>query len=101
MIGSMVRDFCSRRRVFPLRPQPHPLPDPGYVTLPGEPTAVHASEVFKCYVVLSWTPPSPRGRAPLWYVIEKVRSVGPRRLGAAGLRSHVLMRSEKGGAKKT
>lgn len=43
----------------------------GYVTIPGEPTDVHASEVFKSYIVLSWTPPSPRGRAPLWYVIEK------------------------------
>ncbi|XP_062282336.1 M-protein, striated muscle [Scomber scombrus] len=44
----------------------------GYVTLPGEPTDVHASEIFKSYVVLSWKPPSPRGRAPLWYVVEKV-----------------------------
>ncbi|CAI5681358.1 unnamed protein product [Oreochromis niloticus] len=43
----------------------------GYVTIPGEPTDVHASEIFKSYVVLSWKPPSPRGRAPLWYVIEK------------------------------
>ncbi|KAI3353519.1 hypothetical protein L3Q82_020041, partial [Scortum barcoo] len=44
----------------------------GYVTIPGEPTDVHASEIFKSYVVLSWKPPSPRGRAPLWYVIEKM-----------------------------
>ncbi|KAM6972736.1 myomesin-2 isoform 2-T2 [Aplochiton taeniatus] len=43
----------------------------GYVTLPGEPTDVHASEIFKSYIVLSWKPPSPRGRAPLWYIIEK------------------------------
>ncbi|XP_027874355.1 myomesin-2 isoform X2 [Xiphophorus couchianus] len=43
----------------------------GYVTIPGEPTDVHASEIFKLYVVLSWKPPSPRGRAPLWYIIEK------------------------------
>ncbi|KAM4584028.1 M-protein, striated muscle isoform 3-T4 [Odontesthes bonariensis] len=43
----------------------------GYVTIPGEPTDVHASEVFRSYVVLSWKPPSPRGRAPLWYIIEK------------------------------
>uniref|UniRef100_A0A3Q3WZA1 Uncharacterized protein n=1 Tax=Mola mola TaxID=94237 RepID=A0A3Q3WZA1_MOLML len=42
-----------------------------YVTIPGEPTDVHASEIFKSYVVLSWKPPSPRGRAPLWYIIEK------------------------------
>ncbi|XP_063740292.1 M-protein, striated muscle isoform X3 [Eleginops maclovinus] len=43
----------------------------GYVTIPGEPTGVHASEIFKSYIVLSWKPPCPRGRAPLWYVIEK------------------------------
>uniref|UniRef100_A0A8C4NUZ6 Myomesin 2a n=1 Tax=Dicentrarchus labrax TaxID=13489 RepID=A0A8C4NUZ6_DICLA len=46
-------------------------PNLGYVTIPGEPTDVHASEIFKSYVVLSWKPPSPRGRAPLCYVIEK------------------------------
>uniref|UniRef100_A0A8C5ASE6 Myomesin 2a n=1 Tax=Gadus morhua TaxID=8049 RepID=A0A8C5ASE6_GADMO len=44
----------------------------GYVTIPGEPTSVHASEVYQAYVVLSWTPPTPRGRARLWYIIEKV-----------------------------
>ncbi|XP_028318396.1 myomesin-2 isoform X2 [Gouania willdenowi] len=43
----------------------------GYVTIPGEPTDVHASEIYHSYVVLSWKPPSPRGRAPLWYIIEK------------------------------
>ncbi|XP_026158763.1 myomesin-2 isoform X2 [Mastacembelus armatus] len=43
----------------------------GHVTIPGEPTDVHVSEIFKSYVVLSWTPPSRRGRAPLWYIIEK------------------------------
>ncbi|XP_031732957.1 M-protein, striated muscle isoform X3 [Anarrhichthys ocellatus] len=43
----------------------------GYVTIPGEPTDVHASEILKSYVVLSWKPPSPRGRTPLCYVIEK------------------------------
>uniref|UniRef100_A0A3B5LT34 Myomesin 2a n=1 Tax=Xiphophorus couchianus TaxID=32473 RepID=A0A3B5LT34_9TELE len=48
----------------------------GYVTIPGEPTDVHASEIFKLYVVLSWKPPSPRGRAPLWYIIEKVPGTG-------------------------
>ncbi|KAI4796528.1 hypothetical protein KUCAC02_026915, partial [Chaenocephalus aceratus] len=42
-----------------------------YVTIPGQPTEVHASEVFKSYIVLSWTPPRPRGRVPLSYVIEK------------------------------
>uniref|UniRef100_A0A3Q2NSW7 Myomesin 2a n=1 Tax=Fundulus heteroclitus TaxID=8078 RepID=A0A3Q2NSW7_FUNHE len=45
--------------------------DEGYVTIPGEPTDVHASEIVKAYVVLSWKPPSPRGRAPLWYIVEK------------------------------
>uniref|UniRef100_A0A7N6ATU9 Myomesin 2a n=1 Tax=Anabas testudineus TaxID=64144 RepID=A0A7N6ATU9_ANATE len=48
----------------------------GYVTIPGEPTEVHASEIFKSYVVLSWKPPCPRGRAPLWYIIEKVSGTG-------------------------
>ncbi|KAG5279038.1 hypothetical protein AALO_G00105430 [Alosa alosa] len=43
----------------------------GYVTLPGPPSDVHASEINKTYVVLSWMPPSPSGRAPLWYLIEK------------------------------
>ncbi|KAM9792200.1 myomesin-2 [Neosynchiropus ocellatus] len=43
----------------------------GHVTVPGEPSGVHASEASRSYVVLSWTPPSPRGRAPLWYAIEK------------------------------
>uniref|UniRef100_A0A8C8J9N7 Myomesin 2a n=1 Tax=Oncorhynchus tshawytscha TaxID=74940 RepID=A0A8C8J9N7_ONCTS len=46
-------------------------PNMGYVTLPGEPTDMHASEIFKSYIVLSWKPPSPGGRAPLWYIIEK------------------------------
>uniref|UniRef100_A0A8C5N3L6 Myomesin-2-like n=1 Tax=Gouania willdenowi TaxID=441366 RepID=A0A8C5N3L6_GOUWI len=48
----------------------------GYVTIPGEPTDVHASEIYHSYVVLSWKPPSPRGRAPLWYIIEKVPGTG-------------------------
>uniref|UniRef100_A0A671PJV7 Myomesin-2-like n=1 Tax=Sinocyclocheilus anshuiensis TaxID=1608454 RepID=A0A671PJV7_9TELE len=43
-----------------------------YVTIPGPPTNVHATEINKTYIVLSWTPPSPRGRAPVWYLIEKV-----------------------------
>ena len=44
----------------------------GYVTLPGPPTEVHASEINRTFIVLSWTPPNPCGRAPLWYLIEKV-----------------------------
>ncbi|XP_075904980.1 myomesin-2 isoform X2 [Nelusetta ayraudi] len=43
----------------------------GYVTIPGPPTDLQASEVYKSFVVLSWTPPSPRGPAPLHYIIEK------------------------------
>lgn len=43
-----------------------------YVTIPGPPTNVHATEINKTYIVLSWTPPSPRGRVPVWYLIEKV-----------------------------
>uniref|UniRef100_A0A8C1DHL3 Myomesin 2a n=1 Tax=Cyprinus carpio carpio TaxID=630221 RepID=A0A8C1DHL3_CYPCA len=43
-----------------------------YVTIPDPPTNVHATEINKTYVVLSWAPPSPRGRAPVWYLIEKV-----------------------------
>ncbi|XP_059393464.1 myomesin-2-like isoform X2 [Carassius carassius] len=42
-----------------------------YVTIPGPPTNVHATEINKTYIVLSWTPPSPRGRAPVRYQIEK------------------------------
>uniref|UniRef100_A0A8C1MCN2 Myomesin 2a n=1 Tax=Cyprinus carpio TaxID=7962 RepID=A0A8C1MCN2_CYPCA len=42
-----------------------------YVTIPDPPTNVHATEINKTYVVLSWAPPSPRGRAPVWYLIEK------------------------------
>lgn len=46
---------------------------PGDVQIPGPPTNVHASEVSKTYVVLSWEPPVPRGKEPLTYFIEKVR----------------------------
>uniref|UniRef100_A0A672SJH2 Myomesin 2a n=1 Tax=Sinocyclocheilus grahami TaxID=75366 RepID=A0A672SJH2_SINGR len=42
-----------------------------YVTIPDPPTNVHATEINKTYIVLSWTPPSPRGRAPVWYLNEK------------------------------
>ncbi|KAG7462769.1 hypothetical protein MATL_G00188190 [Megalops atlanticus] len=38
---------------------------------PGPPTNVHASETDRTYVVLSWEPPAYRGRAPMWYYIEK------------------------------
>ncbi|MEJ1274211.1 hypothetical protein NN561_005091 [Cricetulus griseus] len=43
----------------------------GDVQIPGPPTNVQASEVSRNYVVLSWDPPSPRGKEPLMYFIEK------------------------------
>ncbi|XP_012879670.1 PREDICTED: myomesin-2 [Dipodomys ordii] len=43
----------------------------GDVNIPGPPTNVQASEVSRNYVVLSWEPPSPRGKDPLMYFIEK------------------------------
>ncbi|KAL4659860.1 myomesin-2-like [Arapaima gigas] len=43
----------------------------GHVKVPGVPTNVHTSEINKTYIVLSWNPPHPRGREPLWYQIEK------------------------------
>lgn len=43
-----------------------------YVTLPEPPTDVHASEINQTYIVLSWKPPTPRGRATVWYLMEKV-----------------------------
>ncbi|XP_006866786.1 PREDICTED: myomesin-2-like [Chrysochloris asiatica] len=43
----------------------------GDVQIPGPPTNVHASEISKTYVVLSWDPPTPRGKEPLMYFIEK------------------------------
>lgn len=46
---------------------------PGDVQIPGPPTNVHASEVSRTYVVLSWEPPVPRGKEPLTYFIEKVQ----------------------------
>uniref|UniRef100_A0A8C9WD81 Myomesin 2 n=1 Tax=Scleropages formosus TaxID=113540 RepID=A0A8C9WD81_SCLFO len=38
---------------------------------PGAPSHVHSSETDRTYVVLSWQPPDYRGRAPMWYYIEK------------------------------
>lgn len=43
-----------------------------YVTLPEPPTDVHATEINHTYIVLSWKPPIPRGRASVWYLVEKV-----------------------------
>ncbi|KAJ8364996.1 hypothetical protein SKAU_G00138270 [Synaphobranchus kaupii] len=43
----------------------------GYVKIPGPPTNVHASEICNSFVVISWDPPHPRGREPVWYLIEK------------------------------
>ncbi|XP_004679437.1 PREDICTED: myomesin-3 [Condylura cristata] len=42
-----------------------------FVTLPSPPTNVHASEIREAYVVLSWEEPSPRGKSPLTYSLEK------------------------------
>ncbi|KAF4083411.1 hypothetical protein AMELA_G00141020 [Ameiurus melas] len=42
-----------------------------YVTLPEPPTDVHATEINHTYIVLSWKPPIPRGRATVWYLVEK------------------------------
>ncbi|XP_042295146.1 myomesin-3 [Sceloporus undulatus] len=41
------------------------------VKLPLPPTNVHASEVREDYVVLSWDEPSPRGKEPLSYFVER------------------------------
>ncbi|XP_007934065.1 myomesin-3 [Orycteropus afer afer] len=41
------------------------------VTIPSAPTNVHASEIREAYVVLGWEEPSPRGKAPLTYSLEK------------------------------
>ncbi|XP_023684878.1 myomesin-2 isoform X1 [Paramormyrops kingsleyae] len=38
---------------------------------PGSPSQVHVSETDRTYVVLSWQPPSYRGKSPMWYYIEK------------------------------
>uniref|UniRef100_A0A8C8AYK6 Myomesin 2 n=1 Tax=Otus sunia TaxID=257818 RepID=A0A8C8AYK6_9STRI len=56
----------------------------GDIQIPGPPTNVHASEISKTYVVLSWDPPVPRGREPLTYFIEKsmVGSEGWQRVNA-------------------
>uniref|UniRef100_A0A8D1UD62 Myomesin 2 n=2 Tax=Sus scrofa TaxID=9823 RepID=A0A8D1UD62_PIG len=43
----------------------------GEVQIPRPPTNVHASEISRTYVVLSWDPPTPRGKEPLMYFIEK------------------------------
>lgn len=48
------------------------IPPPGEVQIPRPPTNVHASEISRTYVVLSWDPPTPRGKEPLMYFIEKV-----------------------------
>lgn len=48
------------------------LSSAGDVQIPGPPSNVHASEVSRTYVVLSWDPPTPRGKEPLMYFIEKV-----------------------------
>ncbi|XP_008060365.1 myomesin-3 [Carlito syrichta] len=39
--------------------------------IPSPPTNVHASEIREAYAVLAWEEPSPRGKAPLTYSLEK------------------------------
>ena len=58
------------------------VPPTGDVQIPGPPTNVHISELSRTYVVLSWDPPSPRGKEPLSYFIEKVQCLWPRDLGS-------------------
>uniref|UniRef100_A0A3B3Z994 Uncharacterized protein n=1 Tax=Periophthalmus magnuspinnatus TaxID=409849 RepID=A0A3B3Z994_9GOBI len=44
----------------------------GDVTAPFPPTNVHVCEGTDTYLVLSWSPPEPRGREPLTYHVERV-----------------------------
>uniref|UniRef100_A0A3B3Z8N3 Uncharacterized protein n=1 Tax=Periophthalmus magnuspinnatus TaxID=409849 RepID=A0A3B3Z8N3_9GOBI len=43
----------------------------GDVTAPFPPTNVHVCEGTDTYLVLSWSPPEPRGREPLTYHVER------------------------------
>ncbi|XP_033837683.1 myomesin-3 [Periophthalmus magnuspinnatus] len=43
----------------------------GDVTAPFPPTDVHVCEGTDTYLVLSWSPPEPRGREPLTYHVER------------------------------
>ncbi|XP_012501321.1 PREDICTED: myomesin-2 [Propithecus coquereli] len=56
----------------------------GEVQIPGPPTNLHASEISRNYVVLSWEPPAPRGKDPLMYFIEKGPEGRPGTDGARG-----------------
>ncbi|XP_041639567.1 myomesin-2 [Cheilinus undulatus] len=38
---------------------------------PGTPSAIHASETDRTYVVLSWKAPAYSSKAPMWYYMEK------------------------------
>ncbi|XP_004603752.2 myomesin-3 [Sorex araneus] len=42
-----------------------------FVVIPSPPTNVHAVETHEAYVVLGWEEPSPRGKSPLTYSVEK------------------------------
>lgn len=39
---------------------------------PGAASGIHASEIDRTYVVLSWRAPAYFSKAPMWYYIEKV-----------------------------
>lgn len=47
-----------------------------FVVLPSPPTNVHAMETRETYVILGWEEPSPRGKSPLTYSLEKVGDPG-------------------------
>nr|XP_020471314.1 myomesin-2-like [Monopterus albus] len=38
---------------------------------PGAPSGIHATEIDRTYVVLSWKAPAYSSKAPMWYYIEK------------------------------
>lgn len=51
---------------------------------------MHASEISRTYVVLSWEPPTPRGKEPLVYFIEKVSAGHSLRAGAGLVRAAIF-----------
>ncbi|XP_007522687.1 myomesin-3 [Erinaceus europaeus] len=42
-----------------------------FVVIPSPPTNVHAVEIREAYALLGWDEPSPRGKSPLTYSLEK------------------------------
>ncbi|XP_057699016.1 M-protein, striated muscle isoform X2 [Corythoichthys intestinalis] len=68
-VESAKLEVIKRQRKYHVVLRNHELQ--GQATIPGRPSDVHASEIYKTHVVLSWTPPSQRGPAPLCYAVEK------------------------------